>query len=353
MQPVHRVCAFSNAKPGLMGSAAYRAYWPLGELNKRRDFENCLVVTEDGLSKLLARRQLHRIQGYDLYIIQRMPIPPQGARALVNGLHGLGGKAVVFDVDDDLTNQYRDLGYDGWMEATVAACDAVTVSTPALGKIMERCGKPVFVLPNHLSAEHFAETSLAVERVFDELVIGTVSGQTKWGDLLLVADALKRIAQDYPEITIACAGYRPPYFESIEGLQCFAPVEFRLLPGLYRQFDIVLCPLDAEDLFNHSKSAIGALQAMAAARPVGKGMGGAIPVVSGNLPVYRRAVNHRHNGLVVKNGEWYEAIAQLIEDRALRERLSVQALRWVKKHRNIDRVGPLWAKAYQTTLRGA
>jgi glycosyltransferase involved in cell wall biosynthesis len=332
-----------------MGMAAYRVYWPLGELNEQRDFENCIVVTERDLKSLIAHRRLDKIQGYDLYMLHRMMVPPEGAASLSRSLHEMGGK-VVFETDDLVDDRHRDLGYGEWMKATVAECDAITVSTPALGKEMRGYGKPVFVLPNHLDARQFAKVSPAAERMLGKLVVGTVSGQTHWGDLLLVKDALKKIAQGYPEVTIACAGYRPPYFEDIEGLEWFAPVEFKMLPALYRQFDIVLCPLDAEDLFNHSKSAVGALQAMASARPIGKKMGGAVPVVSGDLPVYKRVVNHRHNGLVVKDGKWYEAIAQLIENTILRQKLAANGLKWVKNNRDISRTGPLWARAYRQIL---
>jgi glycosyltransferase involved in cell wall biosynthesis len=197
----------------------------------------------------------------------------------------------------------------------------------------------------------FSEVSQSAERVFgNKIVIGTISGRTKWGDLLLVKNALKRIAHDYPEVVIACGGYRPPYFEDIEGLNWFSSVKFEAFPGLLRQFDIRLLPLDADDLFNHSKSACGALEAMAAARSVGKRMGGAVPVVSGDLPVYKRVVSHRHNGLVVKDGKWYEAIAELIENITLRKKLSVQGLRWVKKNRDTGEAGD-WARAYKAILR--
>lgn len=343
------VCAFSQAAPGTMGMAAYRAYWPLGELNEQKGFSNCTVISESRLRTLVEHRQLHTLRGYDLYVLQRMMVPPQGAKPLIRSLHEMGGK-VIFETDDLLDDRYRDLGYGEWMQATVAECDAVTVSTPTLGKEMKRYKKPVYVLPNHLDAEQFAQTSLSTERAIDGLVVGTISGRTKWGDLLLIADALKRIARDYPEVTIACGGYKPPYLEDIERLAWFAPVEFKMLPALYRQFDIVLCPLAAQDRFNHSKSGIGALQAMASTRPVGKGLGGAVPIVSGDLSVYRRVVNHRNTGLVVKDGNWYEAIAELIENTHLRQKMASRGPRWVKAHRDIARTGPLWARAYREIL---
>lgn len=178
MQQAYKVCALSRTVKGLMGTAAYRAVWPIQALNETSHFSNCVVASHDEVEHILKTQQLHLLAGYDLYMIQRMPLPPQGAGVFVRGLRNLGGKAIVFDVDDDLTNEHRDVGYDGWVEAMVSHCDAVTVSTPALGKQMERYGKPIYVLPNHIDTDWFTTVSQGAERVFPGLVIGTVAGRT-------------------------------------------------------------------------------------------------------------------------------------------------------------------------------
>lgn len=351
MQQVHRVCVLSKATKGLMGTATYRALWPIRALNETPHFSNSVVIDHSAVEYMLKTRQLHQMAGYDLYVIQRMPTPPRGARALVGGLRKLGGKAVVFDVDDDITNEHRDVGYDGWMEAVVAECDAVTVSTLALARQMERYGKPIWVLPNHIDTKWFEAVSLAAEKLLGGLVIGTVAGRTHWGDLLLLKDALQRIRQEYPKIVLAVGGYKPPYFEDIEGLKWFAPCPFERLPAMIRQFDIRLCPLDTEDLFNASKSACSLLEAGAAARQVGKKVGGAA-VICSDSKQFRRVVQNGHNGLVVKDNDWYTPIKRLIEDRALRQKLQVNALNWAKRNRDISRAGAPWATAYKEILRG-
>jgi len=347
-----RVLAFSKWTKGNAALAAYRVVWPFGELNKRRDFDNCTVVGEQDVQRLIAQGQLQRVLGYDLYVLQRLLIPSEGASGFIGTLRDTGAK-VVFETDDDISDDARELGYKPWVEATIAQCDAITVTTKHLAEVMARYEKPTYVLPNYLDTEWFERVSLAADRLFDGLVIGLVGTRSHGGDYALVLDALRQVRKEYPEVTIAVGGYRPPYLEDgIEGLKFFAPVPFEAYPALLRQFDILLCPLEADDKFNWSKSGIGALESMAAARPISGKMGGAVPICSGDLPVYRRVVNNRHNGLLVKDGDWYKAIAQLIEDRPMRERLAANGLRWVKKYRDTKLAGPKWGAAYNKILEG-
>jgi len=347
-----RVLAFSKWMKGNAALAAYRVVWPFGELNKQQDFDNCTVIGEQDVRRLIVQRQLQRVLGYDLYVLQRLLIPSEGAKGFIGTLRDTGAK-VVFETDDDISDDYRELGYKPWVEATIGQCDAITVSTKHLGEVMARYKKPVYMLPNYLHTEWFGQVSLAAERVFDSLVIGLVGTRSHWGDWQLVLDALKIVKRKHPEVTIAVGGYRPPYLEDgIEGLKFFAPVPFEAYPALMRQFDILLCPLEADDKFNWSKSGIGALEPMAAARPINGKMGGAVPICSGDLPVYRRVVNNRHNGLLVKDGDWAAAIIQLVEDAPLRQRLAINGLRWVRKHRDIKLAGPRWGAAYRKILEG-
>lgn len=78
-------------------------------------------------------------------------------------------------------------------------------------------------------------------------------------------------------------------------------------------------------------------------------MGGAVPVCT-NMPVYRRAVQHRHNGLLVNNDEWYDALSLLVRDTRLRNGLAVLGHRWVKKNRDIKTGCRLWHDTYMEIL---
>lgn len=327
--------------------ASLRLIWPFNELNKAG--HKCVVMGEREAEAMIRRRSYDLVKGYDLYVIQRMLHPHQGRT--FEGFRSQGAK-VVLELDDDLTDRHRNLGRGQFMQATIDNVDAVTVSTPGLAKLMRDYGKPVYTLPNHLDVDWFCKVSRKAERVFDGLVIGLVGTKSHWGDWIIVSEALKKIKENYPDVIIACGHYRPPYLEDALGsdLEMFAGIDYRGYPGMMRQFDIVLCPLDFDDMFNHSKSAIGALDAMAAERPVNGRAGGAVAVCS-NVRVYRRVVNNGSNGVLVR-GSWYDAVAELIEDKALRDGIAVNGLRWVKKNRDIKRGYRAWVKAYAAIMEG-
>lgn len=346
------VCAFGRGDACTLGLTTYRALWPLEALAQRPDFGPCRFISQAEVREAMRTgRYAALTENYDLYVIQRLVAPDTAGAAEFFGRLRANGAKIVFETDDDLTDEHRWVGYGEWLEQTLAHVDAITVSTPALARRMERYGKPIYVAVNRIKTGWFAEVSLQAERLFKEqLVVGLVGTRTHWGDWHRVLDALKRIQREYPDVVIAVAGYNPPYFRCLgKQLVEFAGVPFEIYPAIIRQFDIRLCPLDPADPFNAAKSAVAALEAMAGARPVGKRLGGAIPVVQRGVKHYQRVVAHRHNGIVVRDEDWYSALAELIEDHALRRKLSVNGLRWVRRHRDIGNAAE-WAAAYKQIL---
>ena len=325
------------------GLAALRIIWPFQNLNKLPGFD-CVTYGNQQIKSIAQSGRMDAFAGFDLVVLHRLVYGRDGSKGFFDALHSMGAK-IVFEVDDDIADRE---GLEDWYEATVSQCDAVTVSTPHLGGVMTRYNKPIHVLPNHLDTKWFGEISTGADRYFDGPVIGLVGTRSHWEDWIKVLPALQKIEENYPGVTIACAGFVPPYLEdNISRLKIFAAVHYNQYPALIRQFDILLSPLDQASEFNHSKSGISALDAMAAARPVGKKQGGAVAVCT-DCRAYRRVVNDKANGLLIKNDEdWYDAIVSLIEDRALRTKLQVNGLKWVKKNRDISRGAKLWAKAYR------
>ncbi|NIV37473.1 MAG: hypothetical protein GWN58_51060 [Anaerolineae bacterium] len=191
---------------------------------------------------------------------------------------------------------------------------------------------------------------MRAKRKAEGLTVGFVGTASHYDDWKYPVEALRRIARGHPEVTIVAAGYCPDYLKELPNLLELPPVAYYQYPAIMRQFDIVCCSLDAEDGFNKSKSAIKALEAMAAARALPGGeTGGAVPVCT-DMKVYRRVVNNRHNGLLTGNDQWYDTLMSLIEDRALRRKLSVQGHQWVQKHRDVATGCRLWGRAYRTML---
>ena len=71
-----------------------------------------------------------------------------------------------------------------------------------------------------------------------------------------------------------------------------------------------------------------------------------------DLAMYRRLINKKTGVLVKNDDDWYDAVARLIEDNVLRQNLSVNGLKWVRKNRDIAQGYRQWSAAYSTIAGG-
>lgn len=325
-----------------------RTLWPFRELNAHG--HTCRFMDAQTMPDILTKAPEETdklLGGYDLYVMSRIlgpgPCPLQAYKDK--------GAKVILEVDDDLTDETRVWGLSVYLDQVVPWCDAITTSSEHLSQLMRRrYHKRTFTLPNFIDTAHFGRVSAAAERIFKGLTVGLFGTGSHWFDWEVVVDALIAIKERYPETNIIAAGCYPEYLRHVPGLQFIQGLPFDQYPALLRQADIRLIPLETDNEFNASKSPIAAIEAMAAQRPVGLFMGGAVPVCTDH-PVYRELVKP-DTGVLVQNNQWYEAIARLIEDVNLREALAVKGLNWVRANCDISFGYTLWEKAYGRILGG-
>lgn len=329
----------------------YRAYQPHMTLHRSSKHWSVVMMDQfDVADQLKAWGSLADsvVFRHNLYCVSRL-YREAGLEDFVEACHRGGGK-ISFDTDDDLTEQFRELeGRGDEFIATLRRMDMVTVSTPHLKKVIGQfVGAEVVVLPNHIDVGWFASESRKAERAVEGLTVGFLGTRSHYGDWHYPMEALRRIKREHPEVNIVVGGYLPEYLKD-EAL-FIRGVPYVHYPKMMRQFDIVLCSLDHEDEFNKSKSAIKALEAMASARDVDGHTGGAVAVCT-DIPVYRRVVNNRANGLLTSNDDWYTPVKELITNPRLRKGLAVGGWKWVNKNRDIRTGWRLWARAYNHLLR--
>lgn len=337
---------------GISAINYYRAIAPLSFLGLNDDSFFVEILGQAEIRQAMQSNADSALLGRHLYLTSRLFAGSLGRSEFIDAIHRHGGK-VIFDTDDDLTDAHRELGRGGDFKGILQDVDYVTVSTPHLAKELAPLSAcPPWVLPNHVDAEWFGEQSLQAKRTVKGLTVGLIGTASHYDDWSYPLEALRRVATENRNVTIVAAGYCPDYLKGLDNLVELGPVPYVGYPGLMRQFDVVCCSLDAEDGFNKSKSSIKALEAMAAARTLSKGqIGGAVPVCT-NMPVYRRTVNNRHNGLLVKNDQWYEGLSLLVKNKRLREKIAAQGLNWVTAHRNIRTGYRRWGKAYRQMVEG-
>jgi glycosyltransferase involved in cell wall biosynthesis len=368
----------------------YRFRIPFEEMRKRIsggffDWAPAGKVREWALDKSSSARPTD----YDLILLPRhRPMPygwageldkaeiPQG---MIAGLQQLGiddlGHSYLLDLvrvwkrttcmvgeyDDDYFTASRDLRYEHYdlLHSMLRELNAVTVSTPYLRKVVNKVapGVPVYILPNCVPWTEWQDQE-KWEFWEDRVVIGLTGSKTHYDDWKVVQDVIPQILKDHTHAAFLLAGFSPDYMEGIEDefpdqVVIHEPVRYEDYPSLIRQADIVLCPVDPDDEFNWSKSAIKAVEGMAAGRTLSNGKsGGGVPIVS-DTDYYRRAVGGDKRGRTVDHTPeaWHSAITELLLDHDTRDRLAVRGHQWCGQNRAIENQWHHWWNCYRDIYR--
>ena len=294
---------------GMIPIGVIRTIWPL-QVQQQRGHEVVLLGDAE-VADIVETGDESALDGADIIILSRIHADPQPedpwARARA------AGTKIVYETDDDLTDGTRWLGEAHRVADAMHWADAVTVSTPHLGKVMGQFGIPVHVLPNLIHTNWYEQQALKAERQIKGVTIGLLGTRSHFFDWLIVLEALKEIVAKHEHVTVVVGGYAAPFLHQIPGVQYIKPVSFTHYPAMLAQVDIRLCPIDTGDEFNKSKSGIAALEAMAATRPLkGKRLGGCIPICT-NCEQYQKLFREG-DGLLVGNttNEWVEAIESFL-----------------------------------------
>jgi len=295
-------------------------------------------------------------EGYPLAMYQAFVFPRAvdfdgGVVKLVRDLQGADRK-VIYELDDDYTNNHRQVMLEGGdAMSVIAACDAVTVSTPHLAEKMRPYNPNVYAVPNCINVAAWRKAKDA--RHVQGLTIGMTGTPSHYDDWGVVLKPLAEILAEFDHVRIVLIGYKPDYFKDLDRVEHIPYLAFEHYPGGVRQIDIGLAPLNEADEFNLSKSAIKVLEYWASYRKYPEGGSGGIAAIASDMPVYQRVVQRGETGLLVENTEaaWHKAIRQLVLNGDQRRQLGINGHRWVKKNRNIQASYVEWVKAYRSIIR--
>jgi glycosyltransferase involved in cell wall biosynthesis len=255
----------------------------------------------------------------------------------------------VFEIDDDLLHIdpasvsasafYADPARRERLLAAMRSADAVTVSTPHLGRVVrEQYGVqvPIHVLPNCVDRAVFELPSVAQD---GPVSIGWAGSDTHAGDVAHVRGALRRFMDRHDGFDFVSMGadYRGELGAPWGGHVPWASIWDDPVAYMRRlDWQIGLAPL-APTQFNRCKSALKALEYGARG----------IVVVASDVEPYRQFVRHGETGfLVSRDHEWSTYLGMLVGDAQLRARMGAaareQARAWT-----IDQHIHLWEDAYR------
>lgn len=316
----------------------YRAALPLAALKARGH----RVVMHHAGSVLTAGYEL---PSSDAIFIHRGCYPEHLALVRACAERSIG---VVWDNDDDFSalpkatrshNRHskrtaRDF-FDRSVEIARSA-GVMTTSSEEIARIYRELGASrIEVIANQVAGASPSRRSPG-----RSLTIGYTGAMEHAEDLrkLKLAKLIERLLEEHPRVEFVSIGIdlgiRSPRY------RCHGFVPFRELTAIVAGFDIGIAPL-LDTPFNRSRSDIKVKEYAAA---------GAAWLASPVGPY--RGLGEQQGGLLVRNGDWRDALTRIVEDVALRDRLTQQARAWAREQ-TIRATASHWEAALRLAVRTA
>jgi glycosyltransferase involved in cell wall biosynthesis len=307
-------------------SANYRAHHPLRELVRHGHVvalypdEDQLTPTDEELEAL--------VEEFDVVLMVRWS--QTEAQELARRLRD-AGMPVVWDYDDDVRSEE----YIQRVTAMSRAVDVVTTTNDYLaGRYRDRGAHEALAIPNFVTREAAATP----RRKHDGLVlgyIGWIDHQDDWDALGLheiVTDLLDR-HEDLRVETVGPLELRLP----TERHRNTRLLPFDRLPQAIAGFDLAIAPL-IDKIGNDTRSDIKLKEYAIAG----------VPWLASPLGAYR-GHGEEHGGRLVEDGDWFDALDDLISDRKARKKLAKNGQKWARGQ-TLERNVHVWEEALEDAI---
>jgi len=357
---------YMGKKEQLGGVELYRVSFPCYHINQ---YSETWEMHWMGLSDIKVRgwELVQFISQYDLFVFPRFFFPTgspfKQEMAKIISLIRKCGKRILYETDDDYTNEHRKI-MDGDAVEVMRWSDALIVTQQYLGqKLASRSGRPYYICPNSLphvwknpdfSFSAARSDARLPHPVPEGKIVILLSGSpTHEADWAIMANPLRWLLEEHGDkAELWVAGYHPDYLKNLPSTQLLPGRPYADYTHLIRSADIVLAPVIPNDGFNMGKSPIKAVEGMGALRDLGGRDAGAAVIARDN-PIYRLAIKNGKTGLVVKHTEveWYQALEAVVLNDALRHSLQVAGYQAAWRHFDAAKTWTSWTRAFDAVLR--
>lgn len=305
-------------------------------------------------------RTVHFLAGWpvaDIYVIQRRM--EKGLATRIIPALKEQGHVIVLEADDDdfhIPSWHPAHGAAdpakspnlnrNWLKTTAGLADAVSVSTPYLGKVYSKFNSNVHVIQNYLEWEMWKDvTPVFRSRDWERTRIGWLGAiKLREGDIRAVAGTLGPWLRKNPEVDFMVVGDGADEVHDLIG----TPIPQRLTsPGVnfndedqlqkaICQFDIGIVPLDSVP-FNEAKSYLKGMEYGACG----------IPAVTSDTEQYREWIDEGVNGFRCERPrDWTRGLDALVGDESLRRRMGGAARDKARRY-SLDRQAHQWIDFYE------
>ncbi len=314
-----------------LDEAAYRLLFLPG-----RTAHKALAVIEGVLRRV---RDAARASRYDLVLIHREsgPVGPP----LVERWLRSRGIPYVFDFDDAIYIPAVHPANRRWSwlrgvntAESVRRATLVIAGNTFLAQWAERLNPRVVVIPTPVDADRY---SVGAARTDGPFVIGWVGSSTTAPYLRLLDGVLARISAAHRVVVRVVGGEYSAPGVSVEEV----PFSIDREPELLRDFDVGILP-EPDDQWTRGKGGFKALLYMAAGLPV------IASPVGANLEIVEDGVT---GFIAVDDRQWGEALARLVADPTLRERLGRAGRARLEQRYSLRVQAPRFAEALSAAVR--
>lgn len=227
---------------------------------------------------------------------------------------------------------------------TLERCHGAIVSTQPIANHLSGVGVQAWVHENVLSPEllHSSNQARSQKKRDRPLTIGYFSGSRSHNqDFAQIASVLLMCLETNPTMRLLIGGYLdlPPEFERIsQQIERRKFLAWQQLPQMMVEADIIVAPLDTNNVFANARSALKYLEAGALG----------LPVIASPTPAFTQAIIHNETGILANSvDEWHHALVQLIENPAIRQRLGDASYTHIHQQYTFENAAP----KLETTLR--
>jgi glycosyltransferase involved in cell wall biosynthesis len=333
----------------------YRVYLPSEALNLVGIPSRICYYTDKDLNTAVERTQLvvlHRVRATNqilkliaklrdqkipvIYDIDDLIFDPDSARNIpwLKTRSAREVRAFLTDV-----NSYR---------TAIEECDGLITSTETLCKEAQRITRmPTRHFPNGigLKLDHLSQLALNAIPFSTKPRLCYLSGtSTHQQDYDSIETALIATLEQYPDVELYLVGNITPSSKLLslgDRIQRLGIQPWQHLPHLVRQMSINLAPLMLNNTFNESKSAIKWLEAALVE----------VPTIASPTGPNREMIEQGHTGfLAATTDDWQQALAQLIRDPKLGERVGKNARDAANEKLNARKQGERYAELVEWAL---
>jgi glycosyltransferase involved in cell wall biosynthesis len=251
------------------------------------------------------------------------------------------GRKVIIDMDDDFYSippenpAYKSLGkgnaaYISVLKEAITVASGLVVASPEL---IGRYGREATVIPNCYNEENVLWSKPHPKR--DKVNIGWVGTATHREDMLLVKDALMKLAGEREDVKVVIGGdYEifKLFYDLPEHKKLFIPyAPYEQYPAFYYNLDILVAPL-IDNNFNRAKSDIKLVEAGAAG----------IPYICSDIPMYHDYWKQYGGGWLCGPDAWYNLLLAMVEKKTERFNIGMQGLDSVVMNRQSNNLTSKW-----------